>query len=452
MGIKKNMDKWSLGYFLIKNLLARPSFNLYYKRLEINNSHNIPKGHPLIFTPNHQNALMDAMAIVIQLNFQSIFLTRADIFQQPVIERILNFLKMLPIFRMRDGRQSLQRNDEIFEASVQIVLNKKSPLAIFPEGNHDGKHKLRNLVKGVFRIAFKAQEAYGDQEGVKLVPIGLEYENYYKYGQDLFINIGKPFDVSEYWKEYESNPAIGINKLRDRLSEEIKKVMIHISSEDHYELINEVRPMVRPEVMAHLGFTKRSLKNEFEADKYLVGKLEHFEYSEPDRFEQLNQLFLEYQKIKQQLNLRDWMFNRKLPSVGVALLKLIFNMLLSPLALTGLVLNGIPYFIPPLFSKKIKDPQMKSTFSWGLALAAEIIYYPILYVLGFIYFPYLWMKVLFIPFLPLSGYWAFNIRNGLVKNFAIIRFGILKRNIQLARDIQQIHHSISAIIREAINK
>src|SRR6056297_3984123 len=85
------------------------------------------------------------------------FFWRVHIFKHPLIARILTFLKLLPIYRIRDGYESLQRNDWILEKVGDLLQHKRS-LVIFPEGNHSAERRLRPLKKGICRIAFQAEE------------------------------------------------------------------------------------------------------------------------------------------------------------------------------------------------------------------------------------------------------------------------------------------------------
>lgn len=131
---RRDIDKWSVWYWILQKFWVRVNFYLYYKKIGIFNDHLIPSNRSIIIAPNHQNALMDAIAFVSQPPKQRIFLTRADVFNKPFVERILYFMKMLPIFRIRDGRSSLQKNEEIFDTAVEILHNKRSPLLCSPKG------------------------------------------------------------------------------------------------------------------------------------------------------------------------------------------------------------------------------------------------------------------------------------------------------------------------------
>ncbi len=64
---------------------------------------------------------------------------------------------MIPVFRIRDGRNSLQRNKNQF-SQVSELLAKGIPVGIFPEANHAKPRKLRTLRKGITRIAFQAEK------------------------------------------------------------------------------------------------------------------------------------------------------------------------------------------------------------------------------------------------------------------------------------------------------
>ena len=147
MANRENIDKWSFLYFLIKYSFAKRLHDFFYRKRQIVHAGRIPKNEPVILAPNHQNALMDALAFVMGLKFQTVFLARADIFKGKFIINLLTFIKILPIFRIRDGMANLQKNEEIFDLTVNILKNKHNPLLLFPEGNHGDRRRLRPLVK-----------------------------------------------------------------------------------------------------------------------------------------------------------------------------------------------------------------------------------------------------------------------------------------------------------------
>ena len=108
---------------------------------------------------------------------QPVFLARADIFKNKFIASLLYFLKILPVYRIRDGFSNLKANDEIFRKTIDVIRNKNG-LVILPEGDHAGFRRLRQLKKGICRVAFQAEEAMDFNLNIKIIPVGLEYTNY----------------------------------------------------------------------------------------------------------------------------------------------------------------------------------------------------------------------------------------------------------------------------------
>ena len=226
---KENIEKYSAGYALLKSVAGFWHNNVFYRKVIVLGRENINPDDPVIFAPNHQNALMDALAVLFTHKGQPIFLARADIFKRKTIASILYFLKILPVYRIRDGFSSLKGNDEIFIKTIDVLKNKNG-LVILPEGDHAGFRRLRQLKKGICRVAFQSDEATGFNLKIKIIPVGLEFSNYSRFRQVLTVAYGKPIEVSEYFDLYKVSPERALNELRSRLSDEMKGIMIHIES------------------------------------------------------------------------------------------------------------------------------------------------------------------------------------------------------------------------------
>ena len=139
---KKSIDEWSLRYWLLQQYM-KLVYWVYFRKVESINNSNLPRKMPVILAPNHQNALIDALAFCYDTELQTVFLARADIFKKKTIAAILNYLNIMPVFRIRDGISNVRKNDEIFEKCLRIIHNKLNPLCIFPEGNHADKRRIQ---------------------------------------------------------------------------------------------------------------------------------------------------------------------------------------------------------------------------------------------------------------------------------------------------------------------
>ena len=156
----KKIQDYDWLYSFLRNYTDL-ALKLSYRTIKYVGRERIPQDGAVIYAPNHTNALMDAMVILAMDRKPKVFVARADIFRNPKIAKILTFLKILPIMRMRDGMDEVRKNNETIEKAVD-VLRDRVPFCIFPEGTHQTKYSSLPLSKGIFRIAFQAQELMPD--------------------------------------------------------------------------------------------------------------------------------------------------------------------------------------------------------------------------------------------------------------------------------------------------
>jgi 1-acyl-sn-glycerol-3-phosphate acyltransferase len=401
---KETIHRFNLFYFLLKSYEVF-AFSRFYRHVQVIGVDNIPRDKAVIFAPNHQNALMDALAVLNTCRSNPIFLARADIFKKKRQAQLLRVFKMLPVYRMRDGAAELNKNDEIFKTTLEILRN-KAPICIMPEGNHGDKRRLRQLVKGVFRIAFLGQEDYKTQSGVTIVPVGLDYEHYQKFFQDLLIVYGRPIEVAEYYNSYQENPARATNELRDRLASEMKKIMIHIDNEELYDMYHDLREIYNKRMRLKVGILGKTHYERFRADKQMIRILDEWYKSEPDKLRELSVKVTNYVSNLKELNLRNWIFERSGFTSRKLFYKRIGLFLLAPVYFYGFLNNWIPYRLPLRKLKSLKDPQFHSSFKFVLAL----ILFPVFYALQTLAVAVVtgpsWIAWLYLLSLPVSGYFS----------------------------------------------
>jgi len=432
---------WGLTMFGVRN---------FYRRIEIIGKENIPYGSRFLITPTHQNALMDAMAVLFSVKGKDIvFMARADIFKNKAQEKILTSLKMLPIYRMRDGVQELSRNEEIFERSL-IIISERTPLCLMPEGNHSGKRRLRNFVKGAFRIAFRAQEVCGETESVKILPVGIDYQHYQKYHQDLLVIFGKPVDVMEYMPDYRENQPKGLNALRNRVANEMKNLMIHISNEDLYNMYQDLRHIWNSRMRKLIGIRGKSLYDKFKADKIMIRILDSKYETDTDILRNLAEKTGSYMKNLDILNFRNWVIDQKgLPVISI-IIRFILLSAFSPVALYGFLNNWLPFNIPVRKTKTIKDKQFHSSFKFAYSLLLFPAFYILQSVLVGICTGSSWIAWAYFASLPVSGhialYWSFHykkLRSALCfRRLKNKKDKILEQTVQLHTEIMNSMHDI----------
>ena len=398
---KDNIEKYSAGYALLKSVSGFWHNNVFYRKVIVSGRENINPDHHLIFAPNHQNALMDALAVLYTHKGQPVFLARADIFKRKTIASILYFLKILPVYRIRDGFRSLKENDDIFLKTIDVFKNKNG-LVILPEGDHLGFRRLRQLKKGICRVAFQSDEATGFNLNVKIIPVALEFSNYSRYRQVLTVVYGKPIEVSEFYDLYKESPERALNELRARLSQEMKNNMIHIESEEDYEAIDELRNIINGRFSDDIKFPK------FFRDRILISKLNLLKSSDPSLFERICSLSLQIKKgaIKHETDYR--LLEKKRHQIAWLIAGLIGIVFTFPLFIYGNIFNLTFLEIPNLQVRKTKDPQFHSSVRYGISLVLAFVFLPLYLILSLIIFSSLWQGFLIFLTLPLSGLFAWN--------------------------------------------
>jgi len=438
---KTNIHKFNIFYNLLKiyQLLV---FHLYYKKVEVVGRKNIPYGSPVIFTPNHQNALMDALIVLNTARLNPVFMARADIFKKKSQAKILNFLKIIPVYRKRDGADELSRNDETFDTCIDILRDSHS-ICLMPEGNHGYHRRLRALVKGTFRIAFRAQEEFGDKNSVKIVPVGIDFEHYQKIQQELLIIYGKPIDVSEYMEAYRENQARAINALKDRLSDELKKIIIHIGNTEHYDMYQDLRGIYNSRMRRRAGIRGNSLYKRFRADKQMISLMDQHFITNPEKMLKLSGKVAEYMAGLKELNLRDWVIDRDGFSLLRTVLQSLLLLVISPVFMVGWIANIIPYSIPRRMIKNVKDPQFVSSFRYVMAMIIFFCYYIIAGILAGIFADHAWLAWPIMAGMLVSGYIALFYSFSVKKLFAAVRFRLLKmRGDKRINRLMELHEEI----------
>ncbi len=223
-------------YLFIK-IWIKTSLHLYYRRIKVFGLANIPIDKPVMFLPNHQNALLDPLLIAVDCNRKPYFLTRSDVFKSSILNHLFELVRMIPIYRIRDGRDSLKNNDEVFDKCVKLLLQKES-LLMFPEANHGLKRQIRPLSKGFSRILFKAFE-HDPNLDVQIVPVGLNYVDAENFPDEVAIYFGKPISAHGFYDSKKLRESV--EELKTVVSEELKTLTIHIDSEEsYYDIIEKL--------------------------------------------------------------------------------------------------------------------------------------------------------------------------------------------------------------------
>lgn len=398
---KKNIEKYDILYQLLKKYVDFWHNYIFYRKVIVLGRDTVDFSVPTILAPNHQNALMDAMAVLCTLDRQPVFLARADIFRKKFVAKILYFLKMLPVYRIRDGFETVKQNDDTFRDTLRVMENRNG-VVILPEGNHATYRKLRQLKKGICRIAFQTAEAEGFSGEIHIIPVGLDYSHYWRFRQVLTVVYGHPINVSEYYNSYRENPNRAIAELRDRLSDEMKKVMVHIDDEENYEAVNELRTIINEKYSDKIRYPKLF------RDQRLVSKLNDLRHSDPANYREVCDDSLAVRDQATKLNVTYRHLRRKSHRLLWLALSSLLLLVTLPVFVAGAIFNLLTYQVAYQQAIKSKDPAFISTARYGFFLGLSFIFGPLYLILALIFIKPWWLAIMAFMIIPVLGILAWN--------------------------------------------
>ena len=402
MAKKRKIQDYDPMYALLRHYVDLV-LRLSYRNIKYVGRERLPKDGAIIFAPNHTNALMDAMVILALDRRPKVFVARADIFRNPRIAKILTFCRIMPIMRMRDGIDEVRKNNETIERAVD-VLRDKVPFCIFPEGTHQAKYSSLPLSKGIFRIAFQAQELMPDMP-LYIVPVGLRYGNFFRFRSTARVQVGEPINVGEFVKQNSDlTQAEQMNTLKDLLDERMKQSIFYIPNDENYDAVYEICAAVvskqTRDFKADPELRKlRGLDAHFEANNKTVKLLGQIKENDPELHKELMALGNRASELRRSRRI-------SLSSVSVKfnvfsrIKRIVLFLLLVPYAIPAAVLTLPMTLICQLLFKKLKDYAFRNSVRYVINLVMWPLLMAIYSAVAYSCLPWQWALPITIAALP----------------------------------------------------
>ena len=350
------------------------AFRRFYRKIEVDGTGHIPSAGPVIFTMNHCNAVIDPLLVAMFHKRQPGFLTRSDVFRNSLLNRIFRSFKMLPVYRQRDGVNTIEANAPVFSA-VTAFLKEGGAIVIAPEGDKGIDHHLLPLKKGTARIAIQFMQACDWKTPLYICPVGLSFSDYFTLHSDVIVRYAAPVRILDFREAYEKNPEDIYRLITARIAESLKALMWNVDAEDELPCFYNLKRLdgAKPLFSQRLDWAMEKL-----------AEIRHFSAEKKKRLEQCFSLYLGQLERR---GLRDRHVaavarkGRKKAALAV--------LLTSPLILPDLLINGIPRFLPFAI---VRSMRIHPHFHTSLLFGFQLLFFPIYYLLFFF-----------------AGYWASGI-------------------------------------------
>lgn len=364
--------RYDFRYTLARITISIPLRLNFRKMIFTGRKENVARDRAIIFAPNHRNALLDALILVYGSYYrkQIVFLARADIFKRKFVAWMLRGMRIMPVFRIRDGKDNLDKNNEIFDNATRI-LQKNNPIGIFPEARHNPKQSLLPIQKAIPRIVLPSEASVDFQLKSQIIPVSIYYRDMFALLSDTYVTFGTPIEVSDYKDLYLENPIAATNQLRQELENRLKSMVVNIWNDEFYDDYCHAIDW-NGDRIAHEKFPER--KDDFlQAALYIVRKLDRLYEGDRETFDKKTAGFREaYVLLKEQgLNPKDRI--EEISSARHLFIRYTLLTLSAPIAVFGFI-NGV---FPILINKKLSGLFKDKQFIPSVRYASGLLFVPI---------------------------------------------------------------------------
>ena len=302
---------------------------------------------------------------------------------------------MWPIYRSIDGKDSIIKNEQVFN-ECYASLKDGNPILLYGEGFTDEQfiRRVKKIKKGAARIAVGAEAKYNFELDMKIVPVGINYTNPEKLGGDLLIKFSEPISIKDYKATYQENEVKTYLEITNELEKRIKQEIIHVEEIDDAPSFEKLIQL--DEDTMH--YTSRegapALTTRWEKTKQLADKVNSLATDQKESlFEKVNAFWKEVNPEGSELYIIRALQDKSISGVMDILLLLIG----FPIALIGLIIN-LPLFV--LLKTLPQKLTPRITFYAGMKVAFGTFLTPILLTIEygiislFLYIPYLYPVIL----------------------------------------------------------
>ncbi|HJL21342.1 MAG TPA: 1-acyl-sn-glycerol-3-phosphate acyltransferase [Polyangiaceae bacterium LLY-WYZ-15_(1-7)] len=350
--------------YRVARRVFRRAVDFYFLDVQVAGAENVPREGAVLFAANHPNSILDTLVLGSQVPRPIHFLARSGLFANPAVGFLLRGAGAIPVYRRQDGPARPGGNEDAFAAAWE-VLGEGDVIGIFPEGRNAPVRHVRDIKTGVARIALGA-EAAGAAAGVKVVPVGLNYEERDRFLTRVLVRFGKPIAAAEWAEAHAEDPRAAARAMTERIQEAMREQAVHVHDEERTQLLHDVDALVGEELQAELvgqvdlrtfdekllqrvtgrGEEREDLDGRFKVRQWIADAIAWFEREEPETLRRLERGIDRYSDHLAQLRLRADFAERPARTVSkrrAAIGLSLYAALLAPVAVWGLAHNFVPY-------------------------------------------------------------------------------------------------------------
>ncbi len=336
---------------------------------------DVDTSRPTLFVANHFGGLVDAIVVVRALGGLPHIVAKSTLFERLPLRLVLRMMGVVPVYRRADTADQSKNRGSFDE--VAAVLAKGRSVLIFPEGTVTDTQELQTIRTGAARMALTA--IAGGTDDLQIVPVGITYEDKVSSRSRVLVEIGEPLTrptVTDLAAGGEIDP--GNRHLVTAITEEIRSRLAAVAP-DYGSLIRERTMMLAASIHLRTAMTTAFVEPTMAALRGVAQRLGNATRGD----DRALPATADYQLALAACGLEDHQIQPQATAGRLARLsvrKAVIVILISPLALFGLVANIIPILIVIAVGALIKEPVSKGTarvlagivlfpVAWGILIA-----------------------------------------------------------------------------------
>jgi glycerol-3-phosphate O-acyltransferase/dihydroxyacetone phosphate acyltransferase len=336
---------------------------LYYPRRQVLGIEHLPADaqHPVLFTANHPNGLLDPLVLALVVGRPVRFLAKSTFFRNPLGRLAMSCFDAIPVYRTQDlpatdAGDRNSRNETSFESSRQ-ALAAGQWLALFPEGTSHSDPQLRPLKTGAARIALSSAAATAATAAnvpagsLAVVPVGLAYESKAIFRSAVQVVFGRPLSPEPQLPAWRRDERAAVEALTGEIRQALDAVVLQAETTDLLAGIAQVAAWTADDPAAATDPRQREQRA-----RRLLAAYQQMRERDPARVERIVQAARDYSRWLLHLGVHDpWAL--EVPRVTIRqLLRSVAKLAVTaPLALVGAALGWLPYRAAAPFAARVTD-------------------------------------------------------------------------------------------------
>ena len=222
--------------YRVLRILFHWSLRVFFRRMEVDGLENIPESGPVLFLPNHINALVDALVVLEYVKRPVSLTAKSTLAEYKVVDFMMRSARVIRFHRKQDKELGADRSRNVRAlAECRRRLEQGEAICIFPEGQSHSDPGLRPFRWGAARLALEYSLSNTSAESLKLVPVGLHFPGKGRFRSDVWVRFGEPIDVDRW---IAANPDGGPKELTDELERGVRKLTVDFEQREDSILLN----------------------------------------------------------------------------------------------------------------------------------------------------------------------------------------------------------------------